>query len=302
MRFNFFKNKSEDFLYYVLYLFGVFSLTLTIMCVKKVHKSFDLPYMQVICIREAFIVIAMIPFMIRDRFNFLKAKPMTLHLKRHGLFSLSTAFWYFGLCNLPVNEVITYSFLTPVLAIVLAKFVAKEETEGKIFLSIFLGFLGCIMMQFDKINFSNFGSVFGTKISTFAYISTIVAILIRAYLPLLNKELSTKAKVSESNYMSHIIFFAFCLLFLQTFKPIPLQSIPLILLSSVAFVIEYLAISIVYKRLQIYKIQPLDFSKIIFSTILSYFILGEKVTTLQVVGFSVIILSYFMSKKKINKK
>ncbi len=287
---------KESLKYYGFYLFGVFSLTLTIITTKLTVKLYGVPHIQVLFFRELIITLFLVPFMIKDKFNPIKAKAMSLQVSRHTLFAISAYLWYFGLIAAPINEVITFSFLTPVFAIILSNRLLKEKTDKSLWISLLVGFTGIIVMQYNKISLQHITS---TKINytlSFAYLASTIAIILRSYIPILNKKLSIQSSVSEMNYMSHIIFMIIAGLFFPTFKSLPLSSIGYLIICCITFFIEYYVVSIVYRKLPVKSIQPLEFSKIIFSAVLSYLFLGESFTIYQAVGSFIIIISYFISR------
>lgn len=289
--------KNDKLKYYFLYLFGILNLTLTIIFTKKMVKLYNIPHMEVLFFRELIITIFLIPFMIKDRFNPFKASAFSLQISRHSLFAFSAYLWYFGMMVGPVNEIMTMSFLTPVIAIILSNRILKEKTDMKLWISLIVGFLGIIVMQYNKMSIENILGKNNNFILITGYLASMSAILLRGYIPILNKKLASKSSISEMNYMSHIIFTLVAFMFFPGFKKIPLSAIFYLSICCITFFIEYYAVSVVYKKLTITKIQPFDFSKIIFSAVFSYLILGESFTCNQFIGILIIILSYFISKK-----
>jgi drug/metabolite transporter (DMT)-like permease len=267
------------------YLSGCFTLTLLLVVVKFASLKYQLPFEQVLFLRQFFIVLSMLPFMIKDKFNPLKAKNLSLQLKRHGLFCISTLLWYNALMLAPVNDVIGISSIAPVIGAILAIVILKETPKKGMFMAFVICLIGSLIIKKPTFNKHIDDAMMG-------YIFAIFVVLIRGYIAILNKKLTNSLDIKYIMYFLNTMMMLFFAMFFYKFKAIPLQMMPYILFSSAAFFIEYFLINIAYKNSSASLLQPLDFSKPIFSILLSYLILSEQPSFQQIAGVFVILIGY----------
>ena len=112
------------------YSFGIAFLTLLTTLFKMTTKKYHLPVTEILFFRHFLILIFLTPFMIKDgvkgKFNFFNKEELKPNVYRHILFSISTFFWYSALPLMPVNEIMTISFIVPVLGSVFCRFLFKR--------------------------------------------------------------------------------------------------------------------------------------------------------------------------------
>lgn len=272
------------FLYYIS---GCFILTSLLVVMKYATIYYKLPFEQLLFTRQLLIVIFMLPFMIKEKFNpFNNKDTFLLQLKRHGLFAISTLLWYKALMIAPVNDVIGISSITPILGTVLAIIVLKEKRKKGIIPVLIICFIGATIIK--RPSFSNLDND-----DMLGYLFAICVVLIRSFIVVLNKPLSRTVKESHIMYFLNTLLMIFFALFAYKFKSFPIKILPYILFASATFFLEYFLINKAYKISPASTLQPLDFSKPIFSIILSYLILNEKPLLPQITGVFVIIIGYF---------
>ena len=120
-------------------------------------------------------------------------------------------------------------------------------------------------------------------------------------------EIAKKKAVQKNSIYEVLAFFsliAFLLTFLITkdaFK-IDYSYLPIIFIKSSIIVIAWILGVIVLKKMQISLYSMVKISSIIFSVLLSYVFLGEKITIITLIGMNIVILGLILVNKTANKE
>jgi drug/metabolite transporter (DMT)-like permease len=289
-------SKKALFLFYsVVYLLGVACLTILLILMKKASQISGINIFQILFTRELIIVLSLLPLMIKDRFNPFKVHHFKLQSSRHILFSISAFFWYSGILLCPVNEMVALAFISQIMASLFAKFILKEDLKETIIPAIFVAFIGVLIMQAHKISLYNLTE---NSYPVRGYIFCGITILLRGYIPILNKRLAEVSSSKTTNYLTHIFFLVASAIFIPTFKFFSIKYLPIIFICSILYFIENYLLILANKFLPVHHIQLLDFSKIIFSILASALILNEGFTINQIIGSVLIFGSYILALKK----
>ena len=202
------KSLNKTSLGILLYLCGMIFTVLLNVLLKKAIKVYSIPTWEVLCIRQAIIVLFLIPLMIKTEFNFFKKNQWKPNVFRNLLFTFSTFLLYFGLSQVPVNEATSITFLIPIIGSILAIKFLGEKSSKSIWIALILSICGvCVIKQpgFDDSS-ANIG-----------YIALLLCALIRGYVVILNKKLATKFDTNTILYYTHIVMFVISLVFVLLF-------------------------------------------------------------------------------------
>ena len=277
----------------LLYLIGTASLVLLIVIFKKILIVYKISTAQALFIRQSIILIFLLPFMIKDKFNFFDKKMCGINFVRNSIFAISTFFWYKCIKVIPVNDSLVLSFLTPVITTVLAVYILKEKVNYKLWICLIISFFAVILS--NKPSFKDFGMF------EEAYFYGLIVVIFRSYVDILGKQATEVSTPMQMLYYTNIVMLFFTLFDLQSFKVIPLDGIFLLALSAVLFFIEFITIYTSYKLAPISSLEPLAFFRLIFSMIFSFLLLNETIQINQIISGFIVILAFIYSlnfKKK----
>ena len=278
----------------MLYLIAMFvTVTLNIF-IKSAIIKFNLPTIEVLCCRQAIIVLFLLPLMIKRKFNFFDKDSFKPNIFRNLLFSISTFSMYFGMARVPLNDATAIMFLAPIIGSILATKLLNEKASKTIWIVLALAMIGVLVVKTPSFNDS--------ENILFGYCALMIAVIIRGYVVILNKKLAEKFDTMTMLFYTHIIMLLTSLLFTPQFVAIPLESMKYIAGASLLFFIEYYLIFKAYKLCKVTTLQPLDFSRLLYMMIMSSLLLGETTNCNQIVGGLIIVSSYtlmlFNKKKK----
>ena len=280
----------------ILYLFSAFISVSSNIFVKKVMVDYHLPAWEAIAVRQSIIVAILLPFMIKMRFNFFKKETFKWNVLRDVLYAISIGIMHVAMFKIPVNNGTSLQFLTPVIASILAIFFLKEKNSIWIWISLFVCLCGALVIQTPS--FSNIKILH-------AYVLLLISIILKSIITILNRKLALKFDISILIFYMHTIILFVSLLFCWEFTAFPPIVVVILGIVGVFYLLEYIMIYTAYRYCDVVFIQPLEFSKIIYSIVLSNLVLGETTNYLQLFGISVIVFGFLImlfSKKYLKKR
>ena len=192
---------------------------------------------------------------------------------------------YVGMSRVPVNDATAISFLTPMIAGFLAVKLLGEKAPKSINYAFIVAIIGVIVIKRPTFDIDN---------ATIGYLALLAYTCIRAYIVILDKRLTSKFDPMTMMFYSCIILGLFAGCFFPFFIKVPLSALKYIAISGFLFFVEYYCIFRALKLCNAVILQPLDFSKLIFTMIFSYIFLGQQVNAHQIIGGSIIILGYLI--------
>ncbi len=276
----------------LIYLSAMFVTVMLNIFVKSAIVKFHLPTIEVLCCRQAIIVIFLMPLMIKRKFNFFDKKAFKPNVFRNLLFSISTFLLYCGMSRVPLNDATAITFLIPIIGSILAVKMLGEKASKSIWFALILSIIGVFVIK--KPCFNDEDIMFG-------YVALILTVFIRSYVVVLNKRLASQFDTMTMLFYTHIVMLIMGLLFFPYFITIPLESVKYIAGSGILFFIEYYLIFKAYKLCNAITLQPFDFSRLLYMMVMSSLLLGEEVQKNQIIGGLIIISGYsimLLQKKK----
>ena len=265
------------------YCIGMFLTTGINIKIKKTMQDYKLPSWEVVFIREIFVLIILFPFMVKYKFKFFQKKALGLNFFRNGMYFASTILFYQVMLKLPVNTCISIEFMVPIVASVLAIFFLKEKGTKTTWIALLICILGALIVK--QPHFDNKGEFY-------AYLMLLLVILLRGGIICCNGKLASIFTTSSVMFYSNITLFLLSGLFFMDFiKPHPM-AILILGVAGVLYCLEYFLIFTAHKWCTVLTLQPCEFSKMLFSIILSYAVLGEMTTINQIIGSLVIVVGF----------
>ena len=269
-----------------MFLFAMFLSVCNSVFVKKTMVQYQLPSWEVIFIREMAICIMLVPFMVKFKFNFFDKKTLKPNIIRNVLYAISTYILYTLFAKMSVNDVTSFQFFTPVVASIFAMVFLKEHGSKIIWFSLLVCVCGGLVIKQPDFNNSS---------SIYTYMLLCLFIIMRSLITILNKKLSMMFSTSTIVFYTHIIMFLSSVCFAWQFiKPNPVAII-ILTFAGLIYCIEYILVYKAYTFCSVLVIQPCEFSKFVYSIVLSSLVLGETTTINQVVGAVIIMVGFFIS-------
>ena len=281
----------------LIYLLGAFINVMMINIVKYIGLNGILSVNEMIMMRAFFAVLILLPF------NWKELKNMRHHDHKTnilivglGLVSvLDTFIWYQGLQTVPINNVIIMMlFLSPIITATMSRIILKERIQKDIVLNFVINISAVFLIYHFSIGRLTVGYLF-LFIDFFVY--AFMAILIK------------KLQKLPANFLVFIRLLTILPISAAVVHHIPiLNTKVMIFIALVVFgyIIERTLVTYAFKTVPVVEIQPLRYFNIVFSSFLSYLILGEKLTKWQIIGSCIIIfgsvgVNLLFLKKPANK-
>lgn len=283
-----------------IFCFAMFLCLCTSTFVKKITLQYNIPTWEVIFIRQSAIVLMLLPFMIKMKFNFFNRNTILLNSVRNIIYAFSTFIFYTILQKMSLNEITGWQFFVPIIASIMAIFIMKERGSMAIWLSLIICVFGAFVIKGDfnkHTSTENIGFIY--------YILLIIFILMRSFCTVLNGKLASIYPTSIIVFYTHTIMLIISACFCWQFVKPNIQAIIILSFVGLIYLVEYILIYVAHKYCTVLTLQPCEFSKFLFSILLSTLILNETTTLNQVIGSLIIVLGFcimIISKKKIEKK
>lgn len=264
----------------LIYLLGAFINVMMINIVKYIGLNGILSVNEMIMMRAFFSVLILLPFNWKELKNMRHYDRKTnILIVGLGLVSvLDTFIWYQGLQTVPINNVIIMMlFLSPIITATMSRIILKERIQKDIVLNFVINISAVFLIYRFSIGRLTVGYLF-LFIDFFVY--AFMAILIK------------KLQKLPANFLVFIRLLTILPISAAVVHHIPiLNTKVMIFIALVVFgyIIERTLVTYAFKTVPVVEIQPLRYFNIVFSSFLSYLILGEKLTKWQIICSCIII-------------
>jgi len=244
------------------------------------HLSADFHIFFIVMVRNFFGFLFFMPQIMKNYKSVLQTDKLRLHIFR-GLNGLLSMFiWFHVVTVLPLSEAVSISFIIPIITTVVAVFFLKEKVKSNGVIATVIGFIGILIIlrpgfkEFNPAYFYSFASVALWVISN---------ILIKVM---------TKTEKPQTivAYMSLIMLIASIPIAFPYMQPINFSSFCLFALLGLVSNLTHICVSSSYAKTDLSTVQPFDFTRLIFTSIISYFFFGEIIDFWVICG-SLVILS-----------
>lgn len=284
----------------LIYLLGIFTNIFTINIVKYIGLNGIISVYEVIAIRAFCGSLLLLPFNFKELISLKNEnKTILIFLFSFALISvLDTYTWFIGIQTVPINNAMILLFVSPIITSLMSYFILKERITNDIKIKFLINMCAIFLIYHFTIDKLSIGYFF--LMSDFI-IYGISCILIKK----LNK--------FSPNFLVFIRLLVILPISWIVIHKIPVFNIKVAMFVCIivfGYILERTMITYALQKVPIVQIQPLRYMNVVFSAILSYLILGEKLTFWQGIGISIILFSgllidfiksYIDSKKNINR-
>lgn len=205
---------------------------------------------------------------------------------------ISIPVWSIAIIHIKIGEAVAISYITPIISIILAVLIIGEKITKEKTIAISLGLIGAYIVLFPTSGVFNYHSLF-IVFSSFLWATSNV----------LTKQLTAKQNPYAIVLYTNLVSFVMASpLFLQDcFNVNGEQLIILLALSFFAFVAN-LCVAKAYTLTEMTNLLPLDYTRLIFTTIIGYSLLGEVVGANTFIGTAIIMMASLYLVRKVQKR
>ena len=271
---------------------SVLFFVLMSVCIKATGDN--LPLFQVVFFRNFFALLPLIFFIYFLNLNFRSINNYKLHFLRAIIGISAMSLFFISLRYVHLVEMQTISYSSVFFISILSIFFLGEKIGYRRIIAIIIGFIGVvIILKPTSAIFSNY-SILPLIASLFLSMAVIVL---------------KKILLTNDNILSVWVFTVLCtvisLFFFNENWIWPNKiDMSLMIASGVLGFIAQICLTKSFQLADASLLAPLDFSSVIWSFFLGYFLFGELISTNVIIGGSIIILSvgYIFYRERILQK
>jgi len=214
------------------------------------------------------------------------------HLLRSALLLVSLVGYFFALTRLPLVQTLTISYLAPIFVAVLSIPVLGERPAGSIWLALAAGLAGVVISAYPELRASMSAGVSGQLVGM---ASAAVAALSFAGVMLLARRQSS----TESVWTILLVQSVLPLLLLAgpaawQWLPLGPGDIGLILAAGGLGTLGLLALTFAVTRLEASRVAPIEYTGLVWATVLGYLLFGELPTLATATSATLIVGGCFL--------
>lgn len=256
------------------------------------HLSSEFHIFFIVMVRNFFGLVFFLPQIIKNHNDVFKTNRIGLHIFR-GLNGVTSMFlWFYVVKVLPLSEAVSISFIMPILTTVAAVYILKEKIRTHTWIGTFIGFVGILIIlrpgfrEFNPAYFFSFASVGLWVIS-----NLLVKVMTK-----------TEKPQTIVAYMSLIMLIASIPFAFPYMQPIDFEHFCYFAALGLASNLTHICLSHSYAKADLSLMQSFDFTRLIFTAIISYFFFGEIIDIWVVVGSLVILCGMLVVMPRRKKK
>ena len=287
---NIINDKLSSITFYIAACFGTALMGIVIRHLSDMGVH---PFVMVM-FRNIISFIIIFPWLMRKGIKIVKTERIGLHLSRAFTGFMGMVFLFQAIIYLPLTNVVSLSFTVPLFTTIAAVIFLKEIVGIRRWMAILVGFLGMIVIIRPDSGIIDPKSLL-----------VIAAAISWSFSNIIVKKLTSTEKPMV------IVFYMTCGIIPMSIPlAIPYFEMPnieqfffLIILSITSTLAQY-SLSKSYSKADISFLQPFDFSRLIFTSIMAYFFFSEIITLNTIVGAIIIMSSsiYITKRESMNKK
>lgn len=265
-------------------------LSILIAMVRTLSLEYNIFF--IVMMRNFFGLILTMPSVVKEKTNIFKTKNLKLHIIRSANGTISMFCWFKAVSLLPLCEAVALSFLTPIATIIASSWFFNEKISKKISLVCALSFVGVLIILRPGFNQLSIGYLF-------SFLSILLWTISNLITKTMTKTSSPKLIVANMNFFQFLISIPLALPYLE---PVADNDILEFFILGILSNFSYKLIAKAYCRNNLGNLQPFDFTRLIFTSIIAYFIFDEKFDLWVWVGAMIILASLIMLVKNWPKK
>ena len=267
-----------------------FLLSIVVALVRHLNQNFHIFF--IVMMRNLFGLIFLLPQFIKNRDTIFQTKNIYLHVFRGGNGTISMFFWFYAVNSLPLSEAVSLSFLTPIVTTIASMIFLKEKVSKNIFMASFISFIGVIIILRPGFHKFDEGYIFSFCSIIFWTISNLIV-------KVMTKTDKPKTIVAHMTFFMFIFSMPFALPYLS---PLNFTAFIEFFILGIISNISYKLIAEAYSKNDLSILQPFDFSRLIFTSFVAYFIFDEKLDIWVFVGSLIILFGLILIVKKKSTK
>ena len=221
----------------------------------------------IICFYRCLLGLILIsPFIIKNNFRALKSKNIKLQFSRVMINIFSMIFWFSAIGIMQFEKAAALGFTTPLFTTILAIIILKEKIRFHRTAALLIGFLGIIVIVRPGYVPLELGAVF---IIASAFSFSFVLIIIKK----LSAIDSSQTIIFYHLLLSTPVFFILSLFYWQT---VNLNQLLIFMFMGASGLLSHWCLTQAFKLSDTTFVMPLQFTKLIWASLIGFFIFTER--------------------------
>lgn len=269
-------------------ILACFFASILIALVRHLSENFHIFF--IVMVRNFFGLLFFLPQILLDYKRVFKTSKLKLHIFRGTNGLVSMMLWFHVVTVLPLSEAVSISFIIPIITTLVAMIYLKEKVTFKNWIGCFIGFIGILIIL--RPGFKEFNNAY-----FYSFASVILWVISNIMIKVMTKTEKPQTIVA---YMSLVMLICSIPFALPHFKAI--DFIDLLWFAALGLVsnLLHIFISTAYTKADLSYVQPFDFTRLVFTAIISYFAFGEIVDFFVVIGSLVILFGVVITLPKVS--
>ena len=282
-----FSNNSQGIIYAIL---SCFLASVLIAIVRLLSADFHIFF--IVMMRNLFGLVFFLPQIFHDYQKVFRTQKIQMHIFRaiNGLVSMML--WFHVVTIMPLSQAVSISFIIPIVTTVVAVIFLREKVKSHTWIATLIGFVGILIIL--RPGFKEFNNAY-----FYSFASVILWVASNIIIKVMTKTEKPQTIVA---YMSLIMFICSIPFALPHLTAVNFNNLVWFALLGLVSNLLHIAISSAYGKADLSYVQPFDFTRLIFTAIISYFAFGEIIDIWVVIGSLVILVGVIIVMPKKIKK
>ncbi len=268
-------SKSQGILWAIITCFLV-----SVMVAIVRHLSADFHPFQIVMMRNFFALVFLLPFIIKNIDTVVKTKHMKMHFVRGLVGLIGMLMWFYTITLIPLSEAVAITFIVPITTTIAAILFLKEKVDNKIWISLVIGLIGVLIIIRPGFR----------ELKPAYLLALLIPFVWSTSNIFIKKMVATEKPETITLYLSFVVFILSIPIAAPYLKPIPFADLIWFLLLGLISNASYIANAICYSKTEVSAVQPFDFTRLVFTSIIAYFAFGEKMELATFIGALVIVV------------
>jgi S-adenosylmethionine uptake transporter len=226
------------------------------------------------------------------------------NLQRGALFLLASALFIHAMARAPLAQVFAVSYIAPVLAALLAMPILGERPDGRVALSLALGFAGVVVaiggVDLAGFSFASLEGALAALASSVAYAFVLVY---------LRRQAMSDAPITIAVFQSLVPavgigafllaanFFAPGSAAAALWTPVAGAELPGLIFVGLCSVVGHMAMAHAFARAEASRLAPVEYTSFIWATAIGFLIFAEIPSAMTIGGAALIVAACFLIRR-----
>lgn len=259
------------------------------------HMPESMNSIEIVFWRNLFSVLILLPIIKLTNACELRTDYGKQHFSRALIGVAGMHLWFYALTVMPANEATALSFTAPLFTTIIAVIFLKEAIGKHRITALIVGFCGVLIILRPSVDAGMQPEALLILLATVLWGAAGVMV----------KSLSAKEPVIKIMFFMNLLMTVLTVPLMIPYFRLPTAEhvMPLAGVTFFGLVAHYYLVT-AFSRVDVVKLMPLDFTRLIFTAILAYFILDETLDMWDGVGAAVIMVSsvYIAWREKVRKR